>query len=112
MNTTAENPLIIRYPLSKSEVIIRCNFSTCWFKKRFPQDSGLWYILHDVAKKKFEYLTVGDPSYYFVYNEDKKKNGDEEIDNEFAFNKIIEDIELTGNCKREINISIRIKGLL
>ncbi|CAG8719228.1 8824_t:CDS:2 [Racocetra persica] len=106
-DTSDTEPLVVRYPLSTSTVIVRCNFSTSWFKSSFSHTSGLWYLVRNVAESKFQTLRLDKVQYSFIYNE---INGKLQIENEFQFNKMISNIE--PNCKdeREVSISIQVTG--
>ncbi|CAG8443028.1 9130_t:CDS:2 [Funneliformis caledonium] len=74
----------VRYPLSDSDVVVRCNLSMPWYKKRFPHNTGLC--------------------------QDKKVNEEEEISNEFALNKLVAKIKPSEDNERAISLSIRVKG--
>ena len=69
-------------------VIVHCNLSVSWFKSIFPHTSGLWCLLCHEAETNFETLRAGNPSYFFVYSEDKKKSGEIQVENDIALNKI------------------------
>ncbi|CAG8832265.1 10939_t:CDS:2, partial [Cetraspora pellucida] len=106
-STTDIAPLVVRYPLSTSTVIVRCNLSTSWFKSSFPHTSGLWYLVRNVAESKFQTLRLDTVQYSFIHNE---KNSKQQIENEFQFNEIIADIQPNEKGKREVNISIQVTG--
>ncbi|CAG8674935.1 1212_t:CDS:2, partial [Dentiscutata erythropus] len=89
-STTDTTPLVVRYLLSTSTVIVCCNLSTSWFKSSFPHTSGLWYLVHNVAKSKFQTLRLNTVQYSFIHNENNNK---QQIENEFQFNEIIADIQ-------------------
>ena len=60
---------------------------------------------------KFEALSSDNSQYFFVYSQDKKKSTEEEIEDEFALNKIVEKIQPPENSdERAISLSIRVKG--
>ncbi|CAG8836031.1 23970_t:CDS:2, partial [Racocetra persica] len=103
-STTDTAPLVVRYPLSTSTVIVRCNLSTSWFKSSFPHTSGLWYLVRNVAESKFQTLRLDTVQYSFIHNENNNK---QQIENEFQFNEIIAPNE---KGKREVNISIQVTG--
>ncbi|CAG8481525.1 14452_t:CDS:2 [Ambispora leptoticha] len=62
------------YPFSDSEV--RCQLSTSWFRSRFQHTNGLCEV--------------------------KKKINEEQVDDDFALNKIIEEVQPDERGKREI----------
>ncbi|CAG8716486.1 424_t:CDS:2, partial [Gigaspora rosea] len=106
-STTATAPLVVRYPLSTSTVIVRCNFSTSWFKSSFSHNSGLWYLIRNVAESKFRTLRLDTIQYSFIYNENNSKL---QIENELQFNEVIADITPNEKGKREVSISIQVTG--
>ncbi|CAB4418382.1 unnamed protein product [Rhizophagus irregularis] len=109
LNTTDQDPLVVRYPLSDSQVVVRCNLFTTWYKKRFPHNSGLWYLIRHEAETKWENLR--NSQYFFVYSQDNKKSEEEQIMNEFALNNIVANIQPSEDSdEREISLSIRVKG--
>ncbi|CAG8467125.1 5052_t:CDS:2, partial [Funneliformis caledonium] len=109
--TTDTDPLVVRYPVSDSQVVVRCNLSTSWYKERFPHSSGLWYLIRHKAEKKWETLSSDNSQYFFVYSQDRKKSEEEEIENEFALNKIVKKIQPPENSdERAINLTIRVEG--
>ncbi|CAI2197633.1 12340_t:CDS:2, partial [Funneliformis geosporum] len=111
LNTTASDPLVVRYPLSDSQVVVRCSLSTSWYKERLPHNSGLWYLIRYEAETKWETLSSGNSQYFFVYSKDKKKSEEEVIKNEFSLNNIVAKIKPSeGSDEREISLSIRVKG--
>ncbi|GBB91756.1 hypothetical protein RclHR1_19110004 [Rhizophagus clarus] len=111
LNTTGTDPLVVRYPLSDSQVVVRCNLSTSWFKEIYPHNSGLWYLICNEVEKKWETLNSGNSQYFFVYSQDKKKSEEIEIKNEFALNKVVGKITPSeGSDERAISLSIRIRG--
>ncbi|CAG8746666.1 1937_t:CDS:2, partial [Cetraspora pellucida] len=79
-STTATAPLVVRYPLSTSTIIVRCNLSTSWFKSSFPHNSGFWYLVRNVAESKFQTLRLDTVQYSFIHNENNSK---QQIENEF-----------------------------
>ncbi|CAI2184180.1 9587_t:CDS:2, partial [Funneliformis geosporum] len=102
------NPLVIRYPLSSSTVILRCNLSNSSVKIIRPHTSGLWYLVRSAIEKKFEELRSSSTQYIFVSN-----NGTKDqmlIDCEYAFNDIITDVRPNEANKRIIHLSINIPG--
>ncbi|RIB01578.1 hypothetical protein C2G38_984339 [Gigaspora rosea] len=111
LTTTDTAPLIIRYPVSDSHVVVRCNFSTKWFRCSFPHDSGIWYLVRAYCQQNFESLPT-DVLYFFIYNKDKNKGsaGEEMIKNEFQLNIAVSKIKPNEENEREINLSIRIEG--
>ncbi|CAJ0912448.1 5643_t:CDS:2 [Entrophospora sp. SA101] len=76
--------------------------STLSEKCRFPHTSGLWCLLCHKAETNFETLRAGNPSYFFIYKEDKKQSGEEQVENEFALNKVAEKIKLNESGEYEI----------
>ncbi|POG62186.1 hypothetical protein GLOIN_2v643587 [Rhizophagus irregularis DAOM 181602=DAOM 197198] len=109
LNTTDQDPLVVRYPLSDSQVVVRCNLFTSWYKKRFPHNSGLWYLIRHGVETKWENLR--NSQYFFVYSQDNKKSEEEQIMNEFALNNIVANIQPSEDSdEREISLSIRVKG--
>ncbi|CAG8733382.1 2785_t:CDS:2, partial [Dentiscutata erythropus] len=104
---TGTSPLVIRYPLSTSNVIVRCNLSTSWFKSSFPHTSGLWYLVRNIAKSKFQTLRLETVQFSFIHNEN---NGKQQIENEFQFNKMISKIKPNCEDEREVSISIQVTG--
>ncbi|CAG8602839.1 10257_t:CDS:2 [Ambispora leptoticha] len=111
LTTTATTPLIIRYPVSNSNVVVRCNLSTKWFRCDFPHSSGLWYLIRASCQEKFENMPPDVP-YYFIYNEqkDNKASGEKLIKTEYQLNMAVSEIEPDEKNKREIHFSIRIEG--
>lgn len=106
-STTDIAPLVVRYPLSTSTVIIRCNLSTSWFKSSFSHTSGLWYLVRNVATLKFQTLRLDTVRYSFIYNENNSRL---QIENEFQFNKMISTIKPNCEDEREVSISIQVTG--
>ncbi|CAG8776810.1 9821_t:CDS:2, partial [Gigaspora rosea] len=106
-STTDIAPLVVRYPLSTSTVIVRCNLSTSWFKSSFPHTSGLWYLVRNVAESKFQTLRLDTVQYSFIHNENNSK---QQIENEFQFNKMITKIKPNCEDEREVSISIQVTG--
>ncbi|CAG8845393.1 84_t:CDS:2, partial [Racocetra persica] len=104
---TGTLPLVIRYPLLTSNIIVRCNLSTLWFKSSFPHTSGLWYLVRNIAKSKFQTLQLETVQFSFIYNEN---NGKQQIKNEFQFNKMISKIKPNCEDEREVSISIQVTG--
>ncbi|CAG8767676.1 4779_t:CDS:2, partial [Ambispora leptoticha] len=111
LTTTDVAPLIIRYPVSDSDIVFRCNLSTRWFRCSFPHSSGLWYLVRAYCHKNFETLQ-SDVSYDFVYNEqkDNKASGEKLIKNEYQLNVAVLNIKPNEDNERVIHLSIRIEG--
>src|SRR5437868_15106520 len=95
-----------------SVAVDRCNLSTSWFKEIYPHNSGLWYLICNEVEKKWETLNSVNSQYFFVYSQDKKKSEEIEIKNEFALNEVVSEITPPdGSNRREISLSIRIRGI-
>ncbi|RIB12844.1 hypothetical protein C2G38_2041479 [Gigaspora rosea] len=94
--TTDSCPLIVRYPLSTSSIVVTYKSENRKVKCVLPHSSGSWDLLRkDVIKKfsklsKFVYTKVGD-----LYFEISEGNHEENLDikNEFQFNKLVKQIE-------------------
>ncbi|CAG8647254.1 1897_t:CDS:1 [Paraglomus occultum] len=104
IRTTAMSPLVVRYPFSDCTIVIRCNLSNSWFRQDWPHSSGLWHLLRAAALARFSPLDGSD--FFFVVKDPVEK----EITNEFQFNSVIQDASTDDNNKRQISISIRVKG--
>ncbi|RUP47876.1 hypothetical protein BC936DRAFT_145234, partial [Jimgerdemannia flammicorona] len=107
-NNSAENPLVIRYPLSSTPVHVRYNLSTSKGSVTLPHTTGLWHRLRQEVYKKFEALRDDDPKFYFVHHLGEGKDGDDIMD-ELQLNAIVEETS-PKQKKREISLGIKIEG--
>ncbi|KAF0439683.1 hypothetical protein F8M41_004128 [Gigaspora margarita] len=105
VSTTATAPLVVRYLFSTSTIIVHCNLLTLWFKSGFPHTSGIWYLIRNAAKSKFQILRLDTVQYSFIHNENNSKLL---IETEFQFNEIIADVQPNEKGKREVSISIQV----
>ncbi|CAG8539213.1 677_t:CDS:2 [Ambispora leptoticha] len=104
LNTSAESPLFVRYPLSSSSINVNFKFLHNSGDYRMPHYSNSWALLRDAAVKKFDHLTTSD--FYFVVQDDSA----EEIDNEFQFNNLMSRTPRNNLDECVLNLRVQIKG--
>jgi hypothetical protein len=104
IHATAISPLVVRYPFSDCTIVIRCNLSNSWFRQQWPHSSGLWHILRAAALEHFSPLNGSE--FFFVV----KDPAEQQITNEFQFNRVVQKAQINDENERQISLSVRIKG--
>ncbi|CAG8579777.1 6122_t:CDS:2 [Ambispora gerdemannii] len=104
LKTSAESPLLVRYPLSSASINVTFKFLHNLGEYRMPHYSNSWALLREAATTKFEHLTTSD--FYFVVQNDSA----EEIENEFQFNNLMSRIPRNYLDECILNLKVQIKG--
>ncbi|CAG8795120.1 18896_t:CDS:2, partial [Dentiscutata erythropus] len=107
--TTDSCPLIVRYPLSTSSIIVTYKSANSKVKKKLPHSSGSWDLLRkDVIRNfsklsKFENAKVDD--LYFEISEGNEEN----LEDEFQFNELVDRIEEKEKRRVLPDLKVQIK---
>ncbi|CAB4383215.1 unnamed protein product [Rhizophagus irregularis] len=102
-NTSFENPLVVRYPLSDSSINVTFRHIHKVAYCQIPHSSGSFYLLKREAIAKFKNdlaeIETGD-----IYFEDQNNQG---IESTFHFNTLLNNID--QNDQYDLDLKIRIK---
>ncbi|CAG8673971.1 120_t:CDS:2 [Dentiscutata erythropus] len=107
--TTASCPLIVRYPLSTSSIIVTYKSENSEVKCQLPHSSGSWDLLRKDVIKNFSKLshfenTKVDDLYFEISDEENFY-----IENEFQFNMLVKRIEEKKKIRVLPDLKVQIK---
>ncbi|RHZ80360.1 hypothetical protein Glove_137g108 [Diversispora epigaea] len=109
-NTMDIKPLIIRYLISDSNIIINFKFLHNTGECKIPYSSGAWYLLQKEVKKKFKnnnYLKNANIIFLINNNSNDKVNL---IENEFHLMTLLKETKSNKSNERILNLKVKIKG--
>ncbi|RUP42931.1 hypothetical protein BC936DRAFT_137874, partial [Jimgerdemannia flammicorona] len=102
--TNDEAPLVIRYPLSTSFIVLNLKFQNAQTQITLTHSTGTWNTLLDKTRERFNDLPEED-EIYFLDQETKKII----IEDEVTFNRLLSETA-PNNDQIVINLVARIKG--
>ncbi|CAG8608477.1 11745_t:CDS:2 [Diversispora eburnea] len=109
-DTTAKSPLVVRYPISDSSIVVRFRFLQNLSDCRIPHSSGLWELLREEVREKFDRLATTDFIYIVKKNSNALNSSEEEIRNEYQLMNLISQTKPNELNERILNLKVRIKG--
>ncbi|CAB5395023.1 unnamed protein product [Rhizophagus irregularis] len=105
-NTSFENPLVVRYPLSDSNINVKFRHVHKVAYCQIPHSSGSFYLLQREALAKFKddfaEIETGD-----IYFENQNNKG---IESAFHFNTLLKYTDQNGRDQYDLDLKIRIKN--
>ena len=106
LKTSAEAPLIVRFPFSAVPLHIRFHLSGLEGSVTLPHSTGSYCLLRQRVYTEFELLRDGDPEFFFFHQGNDGEDGDN-ITKELELNAIVEEAPTTSRGK-EITLSVKV----
>ncbi|CAG8586142.1 7019_t:CDS:2 [Diversispora eburnea] len=97
-NSTDENPLVVRYPLTNANVVVNYSYRHKHGSTEIPHTSGSLSLLKEVIKEKYEDLETKE--FYFL-------NDKTEIRNEYNFNTAVSQTLDGKNCVFKLKVIVK-----
>ncbi|CAG8621759.1 7222_t:CDS:2 [Ambispora gerdemannii] len=101
-NTTAKAPLVVRYPLSKENVVMNFTYVHKQGKCKIQHTTGSLSSLREAVVERFNELQTGE---FYFFNDETK----DEIRNEYHFNDLVSQTELNSN-NYNLKLKIKVEG--
>ncbi|RUP43395.1 hypothetical protein BC936DRAFT_137246 [Jimgerdemannia flammicorona] len=105
LKTTDRSPLVVRYPLSDSFIVLNLKFLKTQVQITLTHSTGTWHELLAQTRNKFKKLKEGD-EVYFVDQETKKLI----IEDKVTFDRLLSKTEADEKNRIFIDLIVRIKG--
>ncbi|RHZ69304.1 hypothetical protein Glove_284g64 [Diversispora epigaea] len=97
-NSTDTNPLIVRYPLSKENIVVNYSYGHKHGSTEIPHTSGSLSLLREIVKRKYD-LQTGD--LYFFSEETKQ-----EILNDYNFNNLLSKAKTDNGYNLKLKVKV------
>ncbi|KAF0466809.1 hypothetical protein F8M41_026096 [Gigaspora margarita] len=109
-NTTDTKPLVARYPISDSSIVVNFRFLRNTCKCRIPHSSGAWYLLRKKVKELFDSLSTVKIIFIVTKNSNGQCNLEEKIEDEYSFMNLLTRTRPNESNERILDLKIQIKG--